>query len=765
MNKLCLFIFGLLLFNATLKAQENATQKPEHRYLFEQLGTQLPSPNSYRTASGAPGEDYWQQKADYKMRLVLDDKNQRLEGEETITYYNNSPQTLNYLWVQLDQNMRAPDSDTPEIRSLSQIPDTVAGKVFQQYIANNSDYVGGYELRFVTDEKGNELTHVVNKTMMRIDLPSPLKNGENVRFNIGWAYNINDRMEDGGRSGYEFFPEDGNYLYTIAQFFPRMVAYTDAEGWQNKQFLGQGEFALVFGDYDVEITVPADHIVAATGELQNAKKVLTKEQQNRFNLATKTTDKPVFIVTAQEALANEKAGTDENKTWHFKAQNVRDFAFASSRKFIWDAMAVPLPGGNTPLAMSFYPKEGNPLWEKESTLAVKNTLEIYSERTFDYPYPVAISVHAASIGMEYPMICFNFGRPRADGSYSEGVKWNMISVIVHEVGHNYFPMIVNSDERQWTWMDEGLNTYLETQTLWGRYKDYTGTWGTPASVANYMKNAPYVRPIMSNSENIQQNNFGYNAYGKPAAALNLLRETIMGPQLFDYAFKEYANRWMFKHPTPADFFRTMEDASAVDLDWFWKGWFFTTDHVDVSVDEVVHYQIAGAEINVEESKKSVEIESVEEEATAEEIQSEEIAEEALLEMAMIEGPKQIAIADTPFYYYQEFKNTVDDGKIRASAQGKEYYLVSFSNKGGLPTPLVVEFEFEDGSKEQRTVPAEIWRVNENQVKKLFVLDKKIVSVTMDPNKKLGDADSDNNIFPRLMESESRFNQFKKNTEE
>jgi len=758
-----MFFCSFLFLVAPLLAQNTANERPEHRYLFEQLGTQLPSPNSYRTASGAPGEDYWQQKADYKMRLVLDDKKQRLTGEETITYYNNSPQTLNYIWVQLDQNLRAPNSDTPEIATIDELPDTIVGKVFQESVVNNSDYVGGYELNFVTDDKGTDLTYVVNKTMMRIDLPKPLKNGDKISFNIGWAYNINDRMEDGGRSGYEFFPEDGNYLYTIAQFFPRMAAYTDADGWQNKQFLGQGEFALVFGDYDVEITVPADHILAATGELQNAKKVLTKEQQSRFELAKKTTDKPVFVVTEKEAIENEASRSNETKTWHFKASNVRDFAFATSRKFIWDAMAVPLPGGNTPIAMSLYPKEGNPLWEKESTLAVKNTLELYSERTFDYPYPVAISVHAASVGMEYPMICFNFGRPRADGSYSDGVKWNMITVIVHEIGHNWFPMIVNSDERQWSWMDEGLNTYLETQTMWDRYKDYMGTWGTPAGVANYMKNAAYLRPIMSNSENVQENNFGYNAYGKPAAALNLLRETIMEPELFDYALKEYANRWKFKHPTPADFFRTMEDASAVDLDWFWKGWFFSTDHVDVSVDAVVHYQIAGSETNVEEAKKSVELEISEE--MADSATTEQVAEEDFLEMAMIEGPNQVTIADTPFYFYREFRNTVDDAKIRAAAQGKEYYLVTFSNKGGLPTPIVVEFEFIDGSKMQKSVPAEIWRINENEVTKLYVFDKKIVSVTMDPNKKLGDADEDNNIFPRLMESKSRFNLFNSESED
>jgi len=748
---------GMSFFIAPLFAQNTTNERPKHRYLFEQLGTQLPSPNSYRSASGAPGENYWQQRADYKMHLILDDENQHLSGEETITYYNNSPQTLSYIWLQLDQNLRSPDSDTPKIISLDEIPDIITGKDFQQSVANNSEYIGGYEINFVTDRNGDSLAYIINKTMMRVEMPEPLKNNENVTFNIGWAYNINDRMVDSGRSGYEFFPEDDNYLYTIAQFFPRMAAYTDADGWQNKQFLGQGEFALVFGDYDVKITVPSDHIVAATGELKNTKDVLSKEQLKRFELAKKSTDKPIFVVTEREAKKNERSRSTETKTWHFKASNVRDFAFVSSRKFIWDAMSVPLSGGNKPLAMSFYPKEGNPLWEKESTKAVKNALELYSERTFDYPYPVAISVHAASIGMEYPMISFNYGRPRADGNYTDGLKWNMITVIVHEIGHNWFPMIINSDERQWTWMDEGLNTYLETQTLWDRYKDYNGNWGTPAGVASYMRNAAYLRPIMSNSENVKENNFGYNAYGKPAAALNLLRETIMGPELFDYALKEYAMRWKFKHPTPADFFRTMEDASAVDLDWFWKGWFFTTDHVDISIDAVVHHQVIRDDSKVDKEDASIQLETVE--VTADGISSNQKAEEAVMKMAVIEGPIKITIADTPFYFYREFTNTVDDDKIRERAEGKEYYLVTFTNRGGLPSPIIVEFEFIDGSKKQETVPAEIWRINENEVKKLFVLDKKIVSVTMDPNKKLGDTDEDNNIFPRLIETTNRFSRF------
>jgi hypothetical protein len=425
--------------------------------------------------------------------------------------------------------------------------------------------------------------------MMRINLDKPLKSKESFEFTIDWWYNINNRLEIGGRSGYEYFEKDGNYLYTIAQFFPRMCVYNDTEGWQNKQFLGSGEFTLPFGDYDVKITVPSDHIVAATGELVNANEILTPEQLERLEKARKSEKEPVFIVNEKEAIKNEKSVVKSMKVWHFKAENVRDFGWASSRKFIWDAMVVKQASKNV-LAMSFYPKEGNPLWEQYSTKVVAHTLKCYSKYTFDYPYPVAISVHTKWIGMEYPMICFNGGRPEEDGTYSERTKYGMIGVIIHEVGHNYFPMIINSDERQWTWMDEGLNTFLQYLTEQEFEKGYPSRRGPAYKIVNYMKgDKDRISPIMTNSESIHQ--FGNNAYGKPATAMNILRETIMGRELFDYAFKMYSNRWMFKHPNPEDLFRTMEDASSVDLDWFWRGWFYSTDHVDIGLEKVKYYRI------------------------------------------------------------------------------------------------------------------------------------------------------------------------------
>ncbi|MDX2430097.1 MAG: M1 family metallopeptidase, partial [Bacteroides sp.] len=554
---------------------------------FRQMGTDFTSPNAYRAASGAPGQLYWQQEANYKISIRLDDEEQKIFGEEEIEYINHSPDDLNYLWIQLDQNVRKKDNLSTKSSSLS-LDGPYASYMIQRYM---KEFDGGFNIDYVTDKEGADLPVTVNYTMMRVDLPKTLKPGEKTHLKIKWWYNINDRMKDGGgRSGMEYFSEDDNYLYTIAQFFPRMAVYSDVEGWQNMQFTGRSEFALPFGDYQVEITVPSDHIVGATGTLLNPHEVLSEAQQNRYKKAHESTDKVVVIVTEDEALKAEQGKSKEFLTWKFKAENVRDFAFSSSRKFIWDAMAVQF-GERTVLATSLYPKEGNPLWEKYSTRAVAHTLEVYSRFTFDYPYPVAYSVHTDRIGMEYPMMAFNGGRPEKDGTYSERAKWGLIGVIIHEVGHNYFPMIVNSDERQWTWMDEGLNTFLQgvTEREWDHNHPHPS--GTPSRIVDYMKgDQSGITPIMINGALLMQ--FNNNAYAKPATGLNILRETIMGRELFDFAFKEYAQRWMFKHPTPEDFFRTMEDASAVDLDWFWRGWFYTTAYVDISLDKVSEYTIS-----------------------------------------------------------------------------------------------------------------------------------------------------------------------------
>ncbi|MFT6215662.1 MAG: hypothetical protein ACJAS3_002062 [Roseivirga sp.] len=708
---------------------------------FEQLGTALPTPNEYRTGSGAPGPAYWQQKADYKIALTLNDDNQSVTGSETVTYTNNSPSALKYIWVQLDQNVRAQNnlgSQTSGFQIIQNNSKELSTTGAASFAGTGFD--GGFKLTTVTDINGKSLPYLVNNTMMKITLPTPLKTGETFSFKTAWSYNINDRAQFGGRSGYEYFKEDDNYLYSIAQFYPRMAVYDDVNGWQNKQFLGSGEFALPFGDYEVSITVPSDHIVAATGTLQNPKDVLTKSELDRLEKAKKSFDAPVIITTQKEAEAKEKKRAKTQSTWVYKAENVRDFAFASSRKFIWDVQAVKL-ADNTPLAMSYYPKEGNPLWEKESTKAVVNTLIAYSEMSVDYPYPKAISVHAASIGMEYPMICFNFGRPRPDGTYDDYITTRMVSVIVHEVGHNFFPMIVNSDERQWAWMDEGLNSFLEYRTM-NRFYDYLPyTSNSPEAIVPYMKGSKdFMRPIMTNPEQSLQ--LGPEAYSKPSAALVILRETVMGPELFDAAFKEYSERWAFKHPKPADFFRTMEDASAVDLDWFWKGWFYSTDNVEVEVSDIKWFKIKGEGKQIEKTVT----------ATAGTLGADQTDENPFYGQ-----PQELSLSDSRVR--GEYRSEIPNEEIKTRLAGKNLYQVTFKNTGGLVTPLLVEWTFKDGSKELEKIPAEIWRYSESEVNHIFAKDKEVASMVFDPNKELADVNVENNVFPRK-KSQSAFDKAK-----
>jgi hypothetical protein len=748
--------FILFLFLAPyMCAQDNLNNSK-----FKQLYEELPTPNVYRTASGAPGHEYYQQKADYQINVELDEEKNILEGNEIITYTNNSPDVLNYLWVQLDQNVRAKNSHG-QLTTTNSMNNKMSFRNIKR-MHDRMNFDGGFKLEEVRDTYNNQLAYIINETMMRIELSKPLRQGQSFSFKIKYSYNINDRMKIGGRSGYEYFENEGNAIYTIAQFFPRMAVYNEVEGWQNKQFLGRGEFTLPFGDYKVNITVPSDHIVAATGELINAASVLSKNQIKRWEKAKKNFVDPVIIVTEEEAKESEKEKSKSKKTWTFEAKNVRDFGWASSRKFIWDAMAVDI-SGETVMAYSYYPKEGNPLWEQYSTRVVAHSLKVYSKYTIDYTYPQATSVHAKSIGMEYPMICFNFGRPESDGTYSKRTKYGMIGVIIHEVGHNFFPMIINSDERQWTWMDEGLNTFLQYITEQEFERNYPSRRGPPNNIVEYMKgDKSGISPIMTNSESILQ--FGNNAYGKPATALNILRETIMGRELFDYSFKTYSERWAFKHPTPADFFRTMEDASAVDLDWFWRGWFYTNDHVDISLDKVNWFKIntGNPEIentiskNQEENKNtyvgiSRNKSSIPKTVTEFDDQS--------IDFYTTYDPFKTNILDKEDYSKYIKNLDADEKEILKSA--KNYYELHFSNIGGLVMPIILEFTFVDRTTEVIRIPAEIWKKNSKEVKKIFILDKEVANVRLDPFLETADVDLNNNSWPARNEP-TRFQIFKEN---
>ena len=707
---------------------------------FKQLYEEFSTPNRYRTASGSPGKDYYQQKVDYTMNIILDDENSKLYGDENINYKNNSPDELSYLWIQLDQNIRG-DYNMEDMKTSSGIPEMSSIDSFVEEFTSEK-FVGGFNIEKVLDENGRPLRFTINKTMMRVDLPNPIKSGQEFNFSIKWWYKINNHVPSRDRSGYEYFSEDDNRAYVIAQFFPRLAVYNDIEGWQNYQFWGNGEFALNFGDYDVKITVPDDHIMEATGELQNPKDVLSKSELQRYKKAANSFDKPVIIVSEEEVREKEKRKSNGKSTWHFVAKNVRDFAFASSRKFIWDMMAVKI-GGKNIIASSLYPKEGNPLWEEYSTRVVAHTLKVYSKYTFDYPYPKAVSVHSKNQGMEYPMICWNYGRPNEDGSYSDRTKYAMISVIIHEVGHNFFPMIVNSDERQWGWMDEGLDSFVQYLTEQEFEEDYPSRRGDPSKIVRYMSgDQDFISPIMSNPENVFQ--LGPNAYSKPATALNILRETIMGPELFDFSFKTYAKRWKFKHPTPEDFFRTMEDASAVDLDWFWRGWFYSTDVVDIGVKSVDKYVIS--------DKPSKEIDSI---LAKYGMTANDLNPTVFMQKNTKEFKESSEMESDSISSFEALDTSLGDDKKLP----KHFYEIQFEKPGGLVMPIIVDYIYEDGTKERIEYPVQIWRKNDSIVKRVITSDKKLIGVELDPDAETADINLNNNSWP-VKKNISDFDKFK-----
>lgn len=750
MKKLMTTALVLFFFTGTTFSQEynadKTSQKAHYNVSkFKQLKEELQPPNKQHTASGAPGHEYTQQQVDYDMKLVLDDENQRLYGDEKITYHNNSKDVLDYLWVQLDQNMRAPNSKTPDIRS-ERTRTRMTPEQYSNYYLEDK-FQGGFVIEHVTDNNGTPVDYFINQTMMRINLEEPLKAGEKFVFNIKWWYNINNYRLQGGRSGWEKL-SNGNRAYAIAQFFPRLAVYNNVEGWQNMQFWGRSEFALEFGNYTVSITTPKDFILNGTGVIENPSEVLSKDQYQRYLKAQNTYDNPLYIVTPEDVSGNKKS-SKETKTWKLYAENVRDFAFAASKNYMWDGMAVDI-GGKKVMAYSLFPMEGKTLWEEHSTRVVANTLEVYSAHTFDYPYPQATSVNV-QMGMEYPMICFNFGRADENGNYSERTKRGMISVITHEVGHNYFPMIVNSDERQWTWMDEGIDSFVQILALAKYDPELFPMSRYPKNIVRYMKgDQSQLSPIMSQGDNIY--NFGSNAYAKPAAGLFILRQTIMGPELFDHAFKTYSQRWMFKHPTPEDFFRSMEDASAMDLDWFWRGWFFTTGNNDIGVKEVKKYLVTdkptteaikaterygGSAANLPPSLYLVAEDS---EDFSDELNS--------------KNPEDYDVLDN----YLNSKFTSDERKKLAPP--KYFYEVKFEKPGDLVMPLIVEIEYEDGSKERKQYPAQIWNKNDREVTKVYATNKAIKKVMVDPDEQTADVDMTNNSWPK--QQENQFEKFKKN---
>ncbi|MBP8115428.1 MAG: M1 family metallopeptidase [Chitinophagaceae bacterium] len=760
-----LMMAGIATTAMAQNIQNNANSN--HGNKFEQMGGILPTPNEYRTASGAPGPKYWQQRCDYDIKCELDEKNNKLTGSETVTYFNNSPNELTYLWLQLDENQHS-SVNNANYQGSNPMNRNMSPQQIERADESKTDNGYGFNITKLTDAAGKPLKYTINKTMMRVELPMVLKPGQRFVFKLDWNYKLSNRSERGGRGGYEFFPEDGNSEYTMAQWYPRLCVYSDFQGWQNHQFTGRGEFALTFGNFKVQMTVPADHVVGSTGECQNYAQVLTPAQMSRWQKAQTAKD-VIEVVTLDEAVAAEKKQSSNKKTWIFKADNVRDFAWGSSRKFVMDAMPQMVAGKKI-MCMSFYAKEAYGLYRKYSTKAVAHTIKTYSDFTIPYPYPVAQSVEASN-GMEYPMICFNFGRTEKDGTYSESTKNGMLGVVIHEVGHNFFPMIINSDERQWSWMDEGLNTFVEylAEELWDN--KFPSRRGPAGLITDYMKlPKDQLEPIMSNSENIVQ--FGPNAYSKPATGLNILRETIMGRELFDYAFKEYARRWAFKHPEPADFFRTMQDASGEDLDWFWRGWFYSTEVCDISLDTVKY---AKPDFNAEPggTKESTVMRSI---AKAAQPVYDDISKIRNRDDKKIvfQTDKDTSLRDFYWRYgrgLEPYDTTKYAVTIPARSQeelsseekveygNRNMYELTFSNKGGLVMPIIVEWTYKDGTTEVEKIPAQVWRLNENKVVKTFIKDKEVASIKLDPFRETADIDESNNSW-KTIAAPSKFTIFK-----
>ena len=760
--KLKISVLFIVLVNLVVAQNIKNNPTSNHGNKFEQLGTILPDANVYRAASGAPGHKYWQQKADYDIEATLDEKNLTLIGSEWITYFNNSPDKLTYLWLQLDENQHDPNSDNNYFDNNKISAPFTNDDITSLNIKEKAKDLGDKILE-VSDELGKPLKYTINQTMMRIDLPKALLAGGKVKFKVKWKYKLSNRLETGGRGGYEYFPEDGNHLFTMAQWYPRMCVYSDYQGWQNKQFTGRGEFALAFGNFKVKMTVPADHIVCATGVGLNYAQVLTPAQLARWQKAQTSKD-VIEVVTLEEAKAAELKKATTTKTWVFKADSVRDFAWGTSRKFVWDAMPS-VDAGKKTMCMSFYGKEAYALYRKYSTKTVAHTIKTYSKYTIKYPYPVAQSIEAAN-GMEYPMICFNFGRTEKDGTYSEATKYGMIGVIIHEVGHNFFPMIVNSDERQWSWMDEGLNTFVEFLTEQEFDNNYPSNRGPAHKIVDYMKMPKeQLEPIMTNSENIAL--FGPNAYAKPATALNILRETVMGRELFDYSFKEYANRWAFKHPTPSDFFRTMEDASGVDLDWFWRGWFYDIEPVDISLDSVKAVTLVNNKVVPVKIDSMYPRQQPKEFIHVSRMRNKESGMKFLVDT-------DTTMRDFYFYYtpepvdtktkigFDRYKNIepLSDSTYTAEGlQSKFIYELNFTNKGGLVMPLIIQWNYKDGSTEVDRINAYVWRKNEKNVVKTFAKTKEVASIVLDPFKETADIDEKNNTW-NIKEAPTKFDVFK-----
>lgn len=600
----------------------------------------------YRTAAGNPGPEYWQNEADYEIAVTLDDKNQTISGNVTLTYTNNSAQELDFIWMQLEQNRFTENS-----RGTLTTP--IRGNRY------SGDVDGGYKISNVVAKtkgsKGNPTKFFITDTRMQVffDKPIPAEGGK-ATVSMDFQYKIPEHGMD--RMG-RLKVEDGT-IYAIAQWYPRVAVFDDVEGWNTLPYLGAGEFYLEYGDYDYKVTVPYNFIVVGSGELQNPREVLSTTMRERMERAKKS-DSTVYIVKPEEVNdMSIRAKQEGTLTWHFKMENTRDVAFGASSAFIWDAARINLPGDDTALAQSAYPTEtkGQEAWGR-STQYVKASIEHYSNKWFEFPYKNAVNVAASVGGMEYPGIVFCSWKSAGE---------DLWGVTDHEFGHTWFPMIVGSNERRFAWMDEGFNTFINHySTLAFNEGEYPSTLNETRRMNSWFQN-PNRESIATFPDISQSRNLGMVAYYKPAVGLLLLREYILGPERFDRAFQAYIDTWAFKHPMPNDFFNLMENQTGEDLSWFWKGWFYGTGNIDLALDGVQEYQ--------------------------------------------------------------------------------GNYVISVSNQGEIPMPVVMEVTYADNSTETIQLPVEIWQRGDSW-NHLLKTDKEVKSVELDPEKILPDVNFSNDAWP------------------
>lgn len=563
-----LAVFSISSFAQNNNPQaQNTTSKYDPHPLFSPLFYPA-GVNEYRGATGEPGPKYWQNRANYQIAASLDDVNDAITASVTITYINNSPYALPFVWLQMDENLY-------DLTSRGQAKMPATGR--SRYGDAGSKFEGGYKISSVQliGGKGSSATNlkpVISDTRMQLVLPAPVAaNGGTVKFKIDYSYNI--PMYGADRTG--ILPTKNGKIYAVAQWYPRMCVFDDLQGWNTLPYLGASEFYLEYGDFDFTINAPASHIVVASGELQNPSEVLTPEQVKRLAQA-KGSDKTVMIRTSDEVNNPSSRPHKDRLTWHFKMTNSRDVSWASSKSFIWDAARMNMPSGKKALAMSVYPEEskGDSAWGR-ATEYTKGAIESYSNRWFEFPYPVAVDVATNISGMEYPGIVFCRSTSKGRG---------LFGVTSHEFGHTWFPMIVGSNERKYGWMDEGFNTFINTLAeIDFNHGEYHRTGGNNNPASMFSENS---ESIMNTPDALRERNIGTSLYSKPGYALGLLRNEIIGPERFDYAFRTYVKRWAFKHPSPFDFFRTIENVAGEDLGWFWKELFIENYKLDQAVKDV-----------------------------------------------------------------------------------------------------------------------------------------------------------------------------------